>query len=168
MNIFVLDRDIRRCAQAHCDLHVSKMVLESVQMLCTALNSKGFETPYRSTHAKHPCTLWVGDSFDNFQWLAELAVELNREFLFRYERDKDHASIAVLRRIENLKFERNGLTEFAQARCDQQVSSVFPRLERFHLPQHLRGSRQAFRKNVLVRLFADRSREVLGDQVGEL
>ena len=36
MNIFVLDQDIRRCAQGHCDRHVSKMVLESVQMLCTA------------------------------------------------------------------------------------------------------------------------------------
>jgi hypothetical protein len=118
MNIFVLDHDIRRCAQSHCDQHVSKMVLESVQMLCTALNSKGFETPYRSTHSKHPCTLWVGASYDNFEWLAELTVELNREFRFRYERDKDHASIAVLRQLEKLRFERNGLTEFAQAMPD--------------------------------------------------
>ena len=28
----------------------SKMILESVQMMCTALNKQGFETPYRSTH----------------------------------------------------------------------------------------------------------------------
>ena len=118
MNIFVLDHDIRRCAQSHCDQHVSKMVLESVQMLCTALNAKGFNTPYRSTHMKHPCTLWVGASYDNFEWLTELAVELNREFRFRYERDKDHASIAVLRQLEKLRFERNGLTEFAQAMPD--------------------------------------------------
>ena len=50
MNIFVLDRDIRRCARSHCDRHVSKMTLESVQMLCTALTLKGFDAPYRPTH----------------------------------------------------------------------------------------------------------------------
>lgn len=115
MNIFVLDHDIRRCAQYHCDRHVSKMILESVQMLCTALNKKGFTTPYRSTHAKHPCVLWVEASRDNFEWLSELAVELNREYRYRYQRDRDHASIAVLREIESMRYESHGLTEFAQA-----------------------------------------------------
>ncbi len=38
MTIFVIDTDIRRCARAHCARHVSKMILESVQLLCTALN----------------------------------------------------------------------------------------------------------------------------------
>lgn len=119
MNIFVLDTNIRRCAQYHCDRHVSKMILESVQMLCTALHGRGVEAPYRPTHAKHPCTLWVGESWDNFQWLAELAVELNREYRFRYGRERDHASIAVLRRIEGLRYESAGLTPFAQAMPDE-------------------------------------------------
>ena len=115
MNIFVLDTDITACARAHCDRHVSKMILESVQMLCTAAHGKGFETPYRPTHARHPCVLWVAESGDNFQWLAQLAVELNREFRYRYRRENDHASIDVLRQVENFRFERRGLTEFAQA-----------------------------------------------------
>ena len=51
MNIFILDHDIERCARYHCDAHVSKMILESVQIICTALNSLGVETPYKSTHA---------------------------------------------------------------------------------------------------------------------
>ena len=118
MNIFVLDRDITKCAQNHCDQHVSKMVLESVQMLCTALNKKGMQTPYRPTHAGHPCVLWVEASWDNFQWLAQLAVELNREFRMRYARDKDHASIRVLRQVESMRYESTGLTEFAQAMPD--------------------------------------------------
>ncbi len=119
MNIFVLDNDITQCARYHCDKHVSKMILESVQMLCTALNKKGFTTPYRSTHGKHPCVLWVEASYDNFDWLRQLALALNDEYRFRYERQRDHASIKVLRAIENMPFESRGLTEFAQAMPDQ-------------------------------------------------
>jgi hypothetical protein len=89
MNIFVLDRNVRKCAQYHCDQHVSKMILESAQIMCTALHTMGFKTPYRSTHGT--------------------------EFKYRYEKDKDHASIHVIREIENLKFSDKGLTEFAQA-----------------------------------------------------
>ncbi len=36
MNIFYLDPDPRACAQAHCDTHVVKMVLETAQLLSTA------------------------------------------------------------------------------------------------------------------------------------
>jgi hypothetical protein len=119
MNIFVLDTDIERCAQAHCDRHVSKMILESVQILCTALNQKGHQTPYRPTHAKHPCVIWAGESLDNFRWLAQLARALNREFRYRYPRDRDHASIAVLEEIADAHFVSKGLTEFAQAMPDK-------------------------------------------------
>ena len=115
MNIFVLDRDIRRCAQAHCDRHVVKMILESVQIMCTALNGKGFETPYRSTHRHHPCVAWAAESHDNFLWLARLVDELNREYRYRYQRDRDHASIRALDAIRHCRFESSGLTEFAQA-----------------------------------------------------
>ncbi len=119
MNIFVLDRNIRKCAQYHCDQHVSKMILESVQMLCTCLNKKEISTPYKSTHLKHPCVLWLDESYSNFLWLKELALELNREFIYRYDRNKDHASIKALTEIESKKYKDIGLTEFAQAMPDQ-------------------------------------------------
>ena len=84
-------------------------------MLCTALNKRGESTPYKSTHAKHPCVLWVEESYDNFEWLAELAVALNREYRFRFDKTQDHKSISALQQIEKLKYQRNGLTPFAQA-----------------------------------------------------
>ncbi len=118
MNIFILDENIEQCARYHCDQHVGKMVLESTQILCTALNKKGFETPYRSTHVKHPSVLWVEQSHDNFLWLVALTSALNSEFCWRHERDKDHASIKVLREIEGIKFESTGLTPFPQAMPD--------------------------------------------------
>ena len=88
-------------------------------MLCTALNKKGFTTPYKSTHIKHPCVLWVEESFENFLWLKDLALELNTEYRFRYEKDSDHKSISVLSEITNCSYENKGLTEFAQAMPDE-------------------------------------------------
>lgn len=119
MNIFILDRNIEKCARYHCDQHVVKMILESVQMLCTALNKKGFATPYRPTHMNHPCVLWVEESFENFSWLKNLALALNAEYRFRFERDSDHKSILVLEEITDFQYDNRGLTEFAQAMPDQ-------------------------------------------------
>lgn len=119
MNIFVLDTSIPLCARYHCDRHVNKMILESVQILCTVLNERGHATPYKSTHRKHPCVCWVDQSYDNFAWLVELADALNGEYRFRYQRDSDHASITVLNEIRDVRYESRGLTEFAQAMPDQ-------------------------------------------------
>ena len=115
MNIFVLDKNIEKCARYHCDQHVVKMILESVQMLCTALNKKEIITPYKSTHQNHPCVLWVEQSFDNFSWLRNLAFALNNEYRFRFEKEVDHKSISVLNELSNHEYEKRGLTEFAQA-----------------------------------------------------
>lgn len=119
MNIFILDQDITRCAQSHCDRHVTKMILESVQMLCTALTAKGYETPYKPTHRNHPCVQWVAESYDNFAWLVALAEALNREYRFRYDRQRDHASIGALDQVRHLEYESRGLTPFAQAMPDE-------------------------------------------------
>ncbi len=119
MNIFILDKDINKCARFHCDQHVVKMILESAQILCTALNKKGFTTPYKSTHEKHPCVLWAEESYDNFLWLSKLAFALNNEYKYRYKKTVNHNSINVLNEIKEIKFESLGLTEFAQAMPDQ-------------------------------------------------
>jgi hypothetical protein len=119
MNIFVLDENIEKCAEYHCDQHVVKMILESVQMLCTALNKKGISVPYKPTHINHPCVLWVEQSFDNFLWLKNLTFALNKEFRFRYEKKQDHKSIFVLNDISTYRYKRRGLTEFAQAMPEQ-------------------------------------------------
>lgn len=37
MNIFVLDLDITKCAEYHCDKHVVKMILETTQLLNNSL-----------------------------------------------------------------------------------------------------------------------------------
>lgn len=119
MNIFVLDRNIRKCARYHCDQHVVKMTLESVQILCTVLNERGVSTPYKSTHSQHPCVLWAAASSDNFLWLRELAMELNREYRYRYARTCDHGALAALPDISLGNWSPSGLTEFVQVMPQQ-------------------------------------------------
>lgn len=97
MNIFVLDEDPVRAAQAQCDRHVVKMPLESAQMVCTIARAHGIEAPYRPTHAKHPCTVWAGASQESFQWLLIHAAALCAEYTRRY--GKVHACEAVLRDV---------------------------------------------------------------------
>ena len=56
MNIFILDEDPLLAAQAQCDKHVVKMVLESAQMLSTTHRIMGedHEVFYKTVHKNHP------------------------------------------------------------------------------------------------------------------
>jgi len=119
VNIFVLDRDIRTCARYHADQHVIKMILESAQMLCTVVNQNGGKSPYRSTHYKHPCTLWAGRSLSNWLWLRSLALALNDEYRYRFRTSLDHESAFVVRQLSSPRIADPGLTEFAQAMPDR-------------------------------------------------
>lgn len=89
MNIFLLDFNALRAAQAHCDKHVVKMILETAQLLFTAhwvLAPEGVPaTAYKKTHPNHPCALWVRESRANYDWLCQLGLELCREFTYRYD-----------------------------------------------------------------------------------
>jgi len=119
MNIFVLDRTVETCARYHCDRHVIKMILESVQILCTALSQYGFDTPYKPTHAKHPCVVWAAASYANFLWLEKLTIALNNEYRYRYIKHVDHKSIAILKQLRGLKYADRGMTPFVQAMPEQ-------------------------------------------------
>jgi hypothetical protein len=119
MNIFVLDRDIGKCARYHADQHVIKMILESAQMLCTVVNNNGGTSPYKSTHERHPCTRWVGISLSNWLWLRRLALALNTEYRYRFNASSDHGSAQVVRSLRPPEIVDCGLTEFVQAMPDQ-------------------------------------------------
>tara|TARA_R100001163_G_C5068208_1_gene208183 strand:+ start:4127 stop:4594 length:468 start_codon:yes stop_codon:yes gene_type:complete len=120
MNIFLLDWDIPTCARYHCDKHVVKMILESTQMLSSVHTRYESElAPYRPVHQKHPCTLWAGETKDNYLHLLGLAKELCKEYTFRY--GKIHKCQDVLKQIDNPPANLNkcGSTDPAQAMPDQ-------------------------------------------------
>ena len=118
MNIFILDKDPKVCASYHCDKHVVKMILESAQMMCTALHIRGLSAPYKPTHVKHPCTIWVSESFANFNWLRSLAKHLNYEYKLRYNSSVNHKSYDVIKSLPHYDSAADELTEFAQAMPD--------------------------------------------------
>lgn len=55
---------------------VNKMLLESCQMLSTAVNECGGKAPYKSTHKNHPSNVWVRQSRANYGWLWIHALHL--------------------------------------------------------------------------------------------
>ena len=120
MNIFILDNDPKEAAKMHCNKHVSKMIVESGQMLSTvhrildgALQKKPsksgksmvkyWEHPnsslesvlYKAVHVNHPCTIWSRESIANYTWHYDLFVALSEEFTHRY--GKIHATWTKLK-----------------------------------------------------------------------
>lgn len=88
MNIFAVDRCPKISALHLHDRHVIKMILESAQMLSTAQRLYGNtnEQLYKSSFIKHPCTLWVCISEENYIWLYTHFKALCDEFKHRYNR----------------------------------------------------------------------------------
>jgi hypothetical protein len=99
------------------------MILESAQLLSTAhrlldgrQDNKIWVHPdinlnevlYSATHVNHPCAIWVRQSSQNYYWVYQLMLELNREFVRRYNKNNDHATITKMadilgRQPSNLK-----------------------------------------------------------------
>lgn len=119
MNIFILDDDPYVAAQYQCDKHIPKMVLESCQMLCTALHSIGNGTPhiYRPAYPNHPCTQWAKASRSNWHWLLEHANGLCIQYKKRFHRmHKCEEQIIPILNCRSLEAMPDlGLTPFAQA-----------------------------------------------------
>ena len=117
------------------DKHVSKILLEAVQMLCSARrivepdDDVINERIYKLAHKNHPVTIWCRKSRANFVWALDLAEELHNEWRFRYghPKTKIHKSYQVAMFLrENIPsedaFEEVGLTPFALAMPDKYKS----------------------------------------------
>jgi hypothetical protein len=72
MNIFVVDQDTYKSAQALDDLRLNKMIVETAQILSTAMHLRGYagiDRIYKPTHQNHPCCVWARESSENYKWL---------------------------------------------------------------------------------------------------
>ena len=111
MNIFFLDKFPLKAAEYLCDKHIPKMLLESAQMLSTAVrkyeeetNSTPLAEPiYKSAYPNHPMTKWVCETKDNFDWTLDNALAIYDEYKLRF--NKIHKSYKVLKNI--IDFELN-------------------------------------------------------------
>jgi hypothetical protein len=144
MNLFYLDQDLDKCAEYHIDKHVTKMILETAQLLTTAIwvdkylgyvprkltseelgvlkdvkrNTPSIDrrvfTRYLSTHENHPSAIWVRSSLENFSWTVCYANALNSEAVYRGY--KEHASCVEVNKLPDpLNIPDIGFTPFALA-----------------------------------------------------
>lgn len=97
MNIFITDESPYLSAVALDDKRVNKMLLESCQMLSTAVNLHGGKAPYKTTHANHPSNVWARETRSNFQWLFSHASALSAQYSLRS--GKNHACNAILNEL---------------------------------------------------------------------
>ena len=129
MNIFVLSEDPTEAARMMCDKHIPKMVVETMQMLGSAvirhgaqpddmpLTSKG--TPLKGGYHHHPCTRWAGDSRENFLWLCYHGAALAEEYRRRFS-GRDHACADSIEHLFGMAdlIPDGPLTPFARAMPD--------------------------------------------------
>lgn len=92
MNIFYTDRDPDACARMLDDRRLVKMVLETCQILSTAVWETGGEGPYKRTHTNHPSCVWARSNAACYAWTWLLFQELATEYEHRF--GKTHKSWA--------------------------------------------------------------------------
>ena len=115
MNLFFLHRDAQTAAELQADVHVIKMLLEALQMLCCALHHCATPTIwpfplYKVTHKSHPSTLWTRYCSAHFKWVLNHGTSLCEEYQKRYT--KEHACHKYYRLI-NQMMEVQDITFFA-------------------------------------------------------
>ena len=87
-----------------CDAHLRKMLIETGQIMRAVLERWGIEkenvpltskgTRWRVTHRNHPSTLWAGDDYQNYGWVATHALAMVAEYKRRF--GKVHACSRAL------------------------------------------------------------------------
>jgi len=143
VNIFILDEDIKENVKCYTDPHVRKMVLETAQLMQTALwvdslfeyniprklnkeerqilMKAKIDIPdlwvYKPTHENHPCSIWIRESRDNFEYVRELFWALIEEYKYRF--GVYHMSIKIGNDYEVYNPPKIGLTRFAEAMPDE-------------------------------------------------
>jgi hypothetical protein len=119
MNIFVTSQCPAESARHLDNKRVIKMILESAQMLSTAIDG-----PYKPTHVNHPCTIWARKTRSNYMWLLEHMVHLCIEYTRRYGKVHACERFISLFASNAYKVISGGLTPFANCTTYKHVDDV--------------------------------------------
>jgi hypothetical protein len=131
MNLFILSLCFRECAKWMFDKHISKMIVEAVQMLSTAKHIiDPFEIDegiiYKISHKNHPVSIWIRTSLENYLWTLDMVEAMHDEWRYRYGHTEDtyHRSYIIGQYLRTYaptadKFPMRGITPFAQAMPDE-------------------------------------------------
>ena len=140
MNLFILSLCYKECAECMFDKHISKIIIEAVQMLCTAKHvleptATNEVELYKISHKNHPVSIWIRTSLENYMWTLNLVDAMHTEWKYRYNHpeEKNHKSYEMALYLAGHAphedaFPQKGLTQFALAmpdiyKCDDPVDS---------------------------------------------
>ncbi len=113
MNILILDEDPKKSAEYHCDMHIKSFVLNYSQLLSSChwislYNNEeeklyfkklkdmkeffykkypeGHESrpPYSMNYINNPCTHWIRESIQNYNWTCDILIAACNEYQKRY------------------------------------------------------------------------------------
>ena len=151
MNIFVTSNCPRISAQALDNKRVVKMVLETAQLLSTAIfinSGITYDNIYKPTHIKHPCTVWTALTLGNWDWVFQHFVALCEEYGFRY--NKQHASEKILPYLLKHRTDiKNGaITAFANCTRSETMQIDF---------KHIKDTCEAYKKYLIAKWDHDKS-----------
>lgn len=126
MNIFVTHPDPIISAKNLDDKRAIKMILETAQMLSTAIhvNVDPLLAPYKVTHKNHPCSVWIRESNANYQWALDHMVALCGEYTIRF--GKIHACerlIPIFKQNSTL-MKSSDLTPFANCSRFKDIETI--------------------------------------------
>lgn len=112
MNRFILDTTAIKSAQALCDKHVVKMVLEEAQILSTALQLNGIDNSdlYKPTHINHPVVKWTASCRTRFAIGLVYFKAIADEYTYRYGKvHKSYDRIFDIANVLGEEIENKGL-----------------------------------------------------------
>jgi len=99
MNLFVTSKDPWTAAKHLDDKRVSKIILETAQVLSVVLLWRGVGGFYKPTHTGHPVTLWCAADPAHARWALHYGLALCEQYK-RFGRKPVHASEYVLRAMK--------------------------------------------------------------------
>lgn len=140
MNVFCFDRSPYLSALWLDDVRKNKMILESSQLLSTAIN---FNDPltdwrvYKPAYISHPCSIWTRTSRGNFIWLLDYLEQL----IIQKENGYSHkcaSLVPVFQKYSRVgRFKQEDQTPFVNCARNLQRNVDFKYIEDVHLAYKL-------------------------------
>jgi hypothetical protein len=141
MNIFATHSDPRISALWLDDLRANKMILESCQLLSTAINVIDPDHNlklYKNFNPNHPCGVWTRATRQNFNWL--LAHTL---YLLSLRGKPEHKSYVTYHKVNEWfagnfwKLPSDGVLTFQNSAANESVGINYKNVKDVHLAYRL-------------------------------
>ena len=133
MNIFALSECPEQSALWLDDIRKNKMILESAQMLSTAIRWLDPDTTlpvYKLAYINHPCSKWARATRGNFMWLIK-----HMSALFN-QKVGSHASSRLIPAFQHYaeygQFPNEDLTDFANCARNQERGVDYSHVDDVH------------------------------------